>query len=193
MRSSDRTLISSLGFSDPDKGDRTHDLACQYIAANAASILDGLTLILSDKIARPVDNSIRHAFEEIVSKGEGKYQTTIGFIDVVIRFDVALGDEYDPETWKPIKYSGDLVPLSIAVEVKTNPVGVGDVLRQIKLYRQYADHNRWWLVTAFPISPVDLETFHSERIRHLVLGDRFRAWVAEQEQFGNQVADSPEI
>lgn len=28
---SDRTLLASLGFADPDKGDRRHTLACQYL------------------------------------------------------------------------------------------------------------------------------------------------------------------
>lgn len=32
MHSSDRTLLASLGFADPDKKDRRHTLACQYLA-----------------------------------------------------------------------------------------------------------------------------------------------------------------
>ena len=32
MHTSDRTLLASLGFADPDKKDRRHTLACQYMA-----------------------------------------------------------------------------------------------------------------------------------------------------------------
>ena len=32
MHSKDRTQLANFGFRDPDKRDRRHDLACQYIA-----------------------------------------------------------------------------------------------------------------------------------------------------------------
>lgn len=35
MHSSDRTLLASLGFADPDKKDKRHTLACQYLAQAA--------------------------------------------------------------------------------------------------------------------------------------------------------------
>lgn len=31
MHSKDRTLLASLGFADPDKGNRLHYLACRYL------------------------------------------------------------------------------------------------------------------------------------------------------------------
>lgn len=33
MRSSDRSLLASLGFADPDKGDSRHSLASQFLAS----------------------------------------------------------------------------------------------------------------------------------------------------------------
>ena len=44
MHSHDRTLLASLGFSDPDKKNRRHDYACQFLAKaeNAVAIMHRL-------------------------------------------------------------------------------------------------------------------------------------------------------
>ncbi len=52
-----------------------------------------------------------------LSKGSGQYKTTVGFIDVVIRS------------------SSD----SIVIEVKTRIDSIGELLRQMNLYRSYSD------------------------------------------------------
>lgn len=46
MHSHDRTLLSKLGFADPDKKDGRHDLACQYLAQ------DEIALKLVDLVTR---------------------------------------------------------------------------------------------------------------------------------------------
>lgn len=101
MRSQDRTLLASLGFADPDKGDELHSLACRYLALpeSAPVLLRHLEkpeaphnsetedfqreATISDAVVykRPI-------FEFPISKGEGQYKTTIGFADLIIAYEV---------------------------------------------------------------------------------------------------------
>jgi hypothetical protein len=73
------------------------------------------------------------------------------------------------------------------VEVKTNEVGVGDLLRQIKFYREFQanlrlDDIEWIVATLYPMSDLDVDTLWSEEIRHIHLGAPFEAWALDQER-----------
>jgi hypothetical protein len=68
----------------------------------------------------------------------------------------------------------------VGFEVKISPVGLGDVLRQINLYRQYEFCDVWVLACAFEISPLMVEGLESHGILPVHLGEGFRKWVAEQ-------------
>ena len=130
----DRTLLNSLGFSDPDKKLPLHDLACQYLTDPAAQELVKLVACKSLKrtsvrmeteIVCPCEEDLkssRHAYqsevlpalflnghgkrtkfrftrsydeptplachlEYLITKGEGKYRTHVGFLDAVIEYE----------------------------------------------------------------------------------------------------------
>jgi hypothetical protein len=155
MHSHDRTLVSQLGFADPDKKDSRHDLACQYLS-QPEMILKLVGLVA------PEESEVRGVRNETpIRKGEGQYQSTVGFLDIYV-------------------YCGIY---SVAVEVKVNPIGIGDMVRQFNLYRQYAGSIDYWvLATTFVLSPIDLDSLKRERIRHVLLGPRFEAWCSEQER-----------
>lgn len=104
VHSHDRTMLSSLGFADPDKKNPEHDDACKYLMQdavieklviglnhdfmpNAATRADWQNLTLWTDAHRP-----RHpyrvrvrdkAMEYHLQKGSGQYATTIGFVDVL--------------------------------------------------------------------------------------------------------------
>jgi hypothetical protein len=122
--------------------------------------------------------------EVMISKGEGQYRTTIGFLDVRIDWFSA-----DPVDW--------MVRGSVFVEVKIAPIGVGDILRQINLYREYAsavpardtrEHLRgtvstaWVLATSFQLDAGQTETLQGAGITLIRLGEGFEKWFAERQK-----------
>jgi hypothetical protein len=152
-----------------------------------------------------------------LQKGERQYQTTIGFVNLVIRYidqEIETGQylrhEYVngygpnakklPASWQPFK---ELHRTSAAVfiEVKIAPVSLGEILRQVKLYDSYldqADHYTgrydWVVATRFPLSTADVEALINEEITHVRLGTKFEAYVAQQQaQVSARPSDSPEI
>lgn len=84
MHAKDRTLLAGLGFTDPDKKNPLHDLACQYLASEERStkILGLTTAGVRDRAAWVLDGT---SLEEHITKGEGQYRTTIGFADLIVR------------------------------------------------------------------------------------------------------------
>lgn len=110
MRSQDRTMLASMGFADPDKGDERHDLACRYLALpeNHERLARSLIEPAWKRLSGPgsdktwVDGRghvefsfvrsfgsfriVRPSIEHVLSKGEGQYRTTVGFLDVTLPF-----------------------------------------------------------------------------------------------------------
>jgi hypothetical protein len=91
MHSHDRSLLANLGFADPDKKDPKHDWACQYLCQPEVGKkwLGLLTFpYLSDRQKATwnfKDFADLHFRTEVpISKGEGQYKTTIGFLDVLV-------------------------------------------------------------------------------------------------------------
>lgn len=181
--SHDRTLLASLSFADPDKRDQMHDLACEYLAESAQS----------QRLIRLVEPEVEDFFttqsgvEVAISKGDGQYRTTIGFLDVRI-------------VWRSQNRYGTTI-----VEVKINPVNVGDMLRQINMYREYvvpsfnsgmsprdwirAQENgerigrlSWVLATAFNLDAGQAETLKQSGVHCVRLGDGFTKWFEERQQ-----------
>lgn len=74
----------------------------------------------------------------------------------------------------------------IYVEVKIGPVGIGDVLRQINLYREHVGTHDdetsrvWILATPYPLSAFDVATLRTAKVDHIRLGEKFDAWAAEK-------------
>jgi hypothetical protein len=187
MHAHDRTLVSQI-LVDPDRKDRRHDLACQYLARPevAQKILEAIFGDLSKagtrkkmfsldacvfscgvRKAQTVERMIQSSgvffgsfgFEVHLTKGEGKYATTIGFVDLLIRGfwqeDLSWVEEVDfPECrestdgsfrislFVAVPAHTEMKPrtltnagsVRVIVEVKVTPVPVSDIIRQLKLY-----------------------------------------------------------
>ncbi len=221
MHSSDRTLAAKLGFADPDKKDPDHDLACQYLAS------EEITRQLVEKFFRPriaacgpVRKKVEDryygttevtgerrlicfeydaALEVPISKGEGKYKTTIGFLDVDINLCAETEEigkqlihktQWRSENGKAVEHKWDetkdyknehIYELRMIIEVKVNPVGIGDILRQIALYREYCQATRWLVATTYPMKTIDVSTLEKSNIGHIQLGELFEEWAARIE------------
>ena len=162
MHSYDRTLLSKLGFADPDKRNPEHDQACLYltqpdVARKVAAWMMELRGEWTDKFGLLRFSKVRFASsqEHHLQKGFGQYATTIGFIDVVYQFEgIVEGVQTSKYVEVPSsKFKGEfvnkLVPCEpvprqlppdhwkMFVEVKIAPVSIGDVLRQLNLYASY--------------------------------------------------------
>jgi hypothetical protein len=299
MHSHDRTqLTQKLGFRDPDKKNKRHDLACQYLTNpetieslagyflpyitkpievrgddsyhcakvddkilysslsynNCKNYLHGLTKVgditaktFSGEIAEP-DRTIEYynnlclkkyfskdgteieisklklSYEEIIecnvskpsnlkakselplNKGQGKYKTTLGFLDAVLSFSWSerrVGNiTYNHPSLdtsallKSVDYEKSLSGV-LFVEVKISPVGVGDILRQIAFYKEYiplgseghsdqywnylsrlkSNFVRWVVVTDFDLSKEDKKQLQQHHISHFKLGPKFEEFV----------------
>ena len=207
MHSHDRTLLARLGFADPDKPEPRHDLACQYIGhpATVEKVIRLLDIVYEDRPHRCGDDvweqvgkltrSVRRksvAYEMPVEKGSGQYMTTVGFIDVVLRFDLL---DHAREVffrhrrshagpWDDWQQGRELLenrPLRVGVEAKIAPVPIGSVIRQINLYRSYTRPNptgrdgigHWIVATDYDMPQIDLASLKNEGITHVRLGPCF--------------------
>lgn len=202
MHSHEKTLLSKFGFSDPDRRSSLHDLACQYLMTDeVCQRFIQYAKIEHDFVHYEGGNyegdNYRHDYsrkvvateismEQEISKGEGKYRTTIGFADVVLRFRV---EELQVNVthlikgaWIPQKDRGFYSTISYGIEVKISPITIGDLLRQINLYRSYSTFSKWAVVTNYPLTTADAECLKSEKILHLQLGSHFEAFRALQDQ-----------
>jgi hypothetical protein len=84
------------------------------------------------------------------------------------------------------------------IEVKARPVDVADIVRQIAVYEPYTDRRpgrdrlEWSpliAATCYPMPAADKATLAAKGIRHIFLGDGFRAYVKARE---NEQADNGE-
>lgn len=162
--SHDRTLLSSLGFSDPDKKDPTHDKVCRYLAYGCPVDL----MIACGQTPRIT----RGKTEVMLTKGEGKYKTTIGFLDVVVRSYAKYGED--------LCHDAHCAP--VVAEVKVNKVSVGDILRQMNLYREFFSDRlaSWCVVTCFDLQSQEVEQLSQESIHWLRLSTKFDRWLEFQ-------------
>jgi hypothetical protein len=145
----DNTLLQRMGFSDPDRRTPQHDDACIEIATDP------------ERFVRAVKERIGVQYascklEVPLQKGDGKYASTIGFIDAVIEWRNSIdGQRPEPRCRCVTRSQREecvcLVPVSgplalgwmsstMLVEVKTKIDSVGNLLRQMNLYREYRPH-----------------------------------------------------
>lgn len=224
MHAHDRTMLAGLGFADPDKKDPRHDWACQYLAEpeRAAKLPEMLLktgpvpweaefrLINGVREFARAEKSVsnfrvhRAEFERPVSKGEGQYKTTIGFIDVFLRFKgVETFSNYLERTWRSngggftdwekVPDWDREVDFFLPAEIKISSCTVGDMLRQIRLYREYFNPGpQWLLATAFPLSTIDVQQLAEAKIVHVRLGTEFDAY-CDRRRSDAADAKSPEI
>lgn len=149
--------------------------------------------------------------EFAIHKGDGQYRVTIGFADVVFTYkrmesltrreSVAYRKVYTTDRFdykverideKPLAQPDtepqdcscryiDGGPFSVVVEVKTNPLPVSDVVRQVSLYRSHTDPRltRFLIATTFPMTESQVQYLKNEGIFHCVLGSKFQRFASE--------------
>ena len=220
MHAQNRTMLAKLGFADPDKQDPQHDLVCQYLSLpeNVQKLAHLLELDRGDETYTHrydgetlEETGVRHrrvaghgvTFERPISKGEDRYKTTIGFVDLLITFDLRtycrerrerrrerMSCSWGP--WKPRDNSEERRRVNVGVEVKVSRVQVGEVLRQLQLYRAFTDSStpyrapgwndisNWVVATTYALSAAEANAIRNERILHVRLGDGFRQFVSAQ-------------
>ncbi|HEV7299023.1 MAG TPA: hypothetical protein VGN72_06615 [Tepidisphaeraceae bacterium] len=168
MRATDRTLIANLGFADPDKADGLHDRICQYlmtpdVATQVAAMIPAHAPVTVRSVAR--------ATEVPLTKGQGSYKQTIGFLDVLYKiFFQSSSGSFDQE---------------LIIEVKSRATSVGAMLRQVNLYREYwQGYGRpaFMLATAFDLTDADMSQLAASKILHVRIGERFNEWSERQDR-----------
>lgn len=191
MHSHEKTLLQKLGFADEDKGSR-HDLACKYLCQSHVHQRVMESFLEKHKKGRYKHELVRSCRTEIpISKGEDRYKTTIGFIDVMLLSSV-LYVPPPPGSASEVIHPLDRYDFCLKIEVKASPSSISEALRQIQLYREYQDSQEscisaWLLVTTFRIPQDDVQLLLREGIQHARLGPKFEEYATEQER--NPVPD----
>lgn len=202
------TLLSKLGFDDPDRKGDLHDIACGYMAQEkfsqailAASYFNDRrkteSFSMNNKPWRTCLSERSYAgivnaeFERHITKGSDQYKTTIGFCDMILWYQHSektkchyFEDNSDRESENPIL-------VGVPVEVKISKCSIGDAIRQIRLYREYMDLKRddnacpsreyaWWvLATHFEITDDEAKQLFASKIGHVRLGEGLNAYADE--------------
>ena len=194
------TLLSKLGFDDSDRKNDLHDIACHYLAQDKFSkaMLDASQFlwagqrqfrhertceVVREEFKRTHSSSIAPVFEFHVKKGEGKYSTTVGFADVILRYKI---NEIIVEDGTTNNFH-----VAVPVEVKIGRCSISDAIRQILLYREHVGIHHcshdgvrsffsWWvLATHFEITEEELRHLNLSRIGHVQLGDGLLEYAKE--------------
>lgn len=211
--------MSKLGFADQDKRDRRHDWACEYLAGPARTAVvaravfpaepqevDRVTHVIRRYRGRETVkiNAIRSEIEKPIVRGKSM---AVGFADVVLTCEVEAkfvgqtreetiyqNGPFSQEKFGPWK--DEACPVfgnrSIVIEIKISPVGTGDLLRQVNLYRvhwpesqPFDNHcnliRRYVVATAYPLARTDVDQLAAAGITHVYLGREFRRFVIEHE------------
>lgn len=69
---------------------------------------------------------------------------------------------------------------SILIEVKSRPVDVADILKQIAVYRDCCVFSACVVATCYPVTATDKATLKSAGIHHIYLGDGFSRYCSER-------------
>lgn len=117
MAAQARTLLAKLGFADADRKNPRHDRVCNYLCLRP----EALSKTIAAATRFPVRVSAEGVPEYQVLKGEGKYATTVGFVDVFARFEARA----EKKIRVPVgRITHGLAPLSeqLAAATKAHPV-----------------------------------------------------------------------
>lgn len=201
MHAHERTLLGKMGFKDPDKKDRRHDLACQYLAQ--PDVATRLLSIVPTDGWENVEREFYRADHEFAIEKEKRWNEDVaqivGFIDLLLLYKWSGIHGYD--RGHASYHRG------VLVEVKIHPVPVGDIMRQIAVYRQYRprasmEHGGGYggtvgvntdhalVTTAYDLSRDDVAMLTSKDILHVRLGKDFERFCATSTE---RVSESLEI
>ncbi len=128
MHSKDRTLIASLGFSDPDKGE-LHDRACFFCTTESFAAAIPINSAVKGLGAEFYIGERTAQLEHPIKEGYG----IVGFADVLVTFDL-VSVRPCPKC-KAYRDTGSWKKFKVLIEVKTRVEPVGNWVRQINLYR----------------------------------------------------------
>ena len=101
-------------------------------------------------------------------------------VDIVELADKFLIESGKQEPWPPHEAFLRVCDAKVAIEVKTSPLPVSDIVRQINLYRSYRSFDKWILATTYPLPQSHYDYLANARILHIHLGQRFQDFVKEQ-------------
>lgn len=208
-----KTLLAQLGFADADKQNPRHDLAVEYLALphNSKRVIQGLHDDVTWELASTAKQAIGHPDEPPhayswetrqlsglktperecpLTKGEGQYRATVGFLDLLLRYElIELVCSQDTKPGARVSqralHIGQSTQRAVVIEVKAQPLPTGDLLRQMKLYREYAEtlrvaDVRWVVAGCFKFSETQAEALRQERITPISLGALFDEWAERQ-------------
>lgn len=141
MGASNRTLLSKLGFADADRKSSRHDRACNYL------VLKPEALIATLSAALPANLKVKSATgipEFHVTKGDGKYATTVGFVDVFATYAVEREFRLRRPV-EPIAIEGNPAWMRFRARLEADPVfgsyprNGGDAVVPNELWQRYCD------------------------------------------------------
>jgi len=181
MHSHDRTMLASLGFADDDKKNPAHDRASLYLTQKETETKIGdwfCSCVSSNFRKNQIKNyEIKSKTEFHIQKGEGKYATTVGFLDVAFAISIEIS-----------KKAGDSrYGFSFFAEVKIAKVSIGEVLRQMGLYKLYYPSGmdylddmkhvpRGILVAPWDLTESELSELRAHQFDFIKLGAAFDEW-----------------
>ena len=112
--------------------------------------------------------------EHPITKGTNQYKTTIGFIDVWMTYTLKQQWKLKPPTGRSITFDSD-TNMEVILEVKT-VIKVGEILRQLKLYKEYKPKADLVLVSTVPVTALQVSALQAEGIQVIQLGKDFEKW-----------------
>lgn len=178
-----------------------------YIAEHAQEFVERLSLRKPAGEAQFIRRGAGADLEELLTTASG---FAVGYLDVVIRstglwscvqqFSSSCEAEFGRDkccknlelrngrlenAWFNVSEHSHRVERTTydrtAIEVKVHFPGVGEVLRQINLYRAHFRADHWVLATPQTLRNVDIRALNDADIQYIrVGGERFDAWMAEQ-------------
>jgi len=199
------TLASRLDVRDLDRFTREHDYICQYIEAHAEEFVRRVT-------GETPGVCYRHAQTEMEYLLSGERGFKVGFVDLLIRVEESFRYFRYPRDvgWNGIERDrlvAELVEIRecegppevvwisdswhlprILVEVKSSVSSIGEVIRQLRLYRQTLEKMqgerkkvlRSVLVTPQRLHAAAVNSLRNADIEYIQIGERFETWKAEQ-------------
>lgn len=131
--------------------------------------------------------------EHQISKGEGKFQSLVGFLDLSVYAKVVgkrtyVATDYNIERIcsqhqgpLTVPYAGrqhekhEMGQQTLIVEVKTRPVPLGDAIRQISLYREYyRGQATWAFATTVPLEAAYQNALKNEDIHPILINEEYK-------------------
>lgn len=107
MSARDYTLLAKLGFSDPDRREPLHDIACRYLA-EPTTILKVYSALYPENASALAARCKRFNLDSVrgflaarmeveIYKGQAQYKTTIGFADLLMTWPFVWSSEEAPD------------------------------------------------------------------------------------------------